>query len=82
MTTVERINLRRSAAELRHWLIAQGCTVLDSKLVGRTPVLAVSGPVPSELTNQVMVLTEKLGGLERRAWLARLGGCCIHWREN
>lgn len=82
MTTADRINIRRSAAELREWLIGKGCQVLDSRIVGKSSVLAVSGPVPSELTSHVLVITEKLNGLERRAWLARLGGCCIHWREE
>ena len=82
ITTADRILLRRNAAEVRVWLQEKGVAVLDSKIVNRTPVLSVAGPVPTELTSQVMVITEKLHGLERRAWLARLGGCCVHWREQ
>lgn len=82
ITTADRILLRRNAAEVRVWLQEKGVAVLDSKIVNRTPVLSVAGPVPTELTSQVMVITEKLNGLERRAWLARLGGCCVHWREQ
>ncbi len=82
ITTADRILLRRNAAEVRVWLQEKGVAVLDSKIVNRTPVLSVSGPVPTELTSQVMVITEKMNGLERRAWLARLGGCCVHWREQ
>ena len=82
ITTADRILLRRNAAEVRVWLQEKGVAVLDSKFVNRTPVLSVSGPVPTELTSSVMVITEKMNGLERRAWLARLGGCCVHWREQ
>ena len=80
--TADRVLIRRAAAEVRVWLQEQGVEVIDSRIVNRTPVLSVSGPVPTELTSQVMVITEKLHGLERRAWLARLGGCCVHWREQ
>ena len=83
ITTADRILLRRNAAEVRVWLQEKGVAVLDSKIVNRTPVLSVAGPVPTELTSQVMVIHERLhGGLERRALLARLGGCCVHWREQ
>ncbi len=82
ITTADRILLRRNAAEVRVWLQEKGVAVLDSNIVNRTPVLSVSGPVPTELTSQVMVIPEKRNGLERRAWLARLGGCCVHWREQ
>ena len=82
MTTADRINIRRSAAELREWLIGKGCQVLDSKIVGKRSVLSVSGPVPSELTSHVLVITEKINGMESRDWLDRLGGCCIQWREE
>ena len=82
ITTADRVLIRRTAAEVRVWLQEQGVEVIDSRIVNRTPVLSVAGPVPTELTSQVMVITEKLHGLKRRAWLARLGGCCVHWREQ
>ena len=82
MTITDRINIRRKAAIMRRWLQAKGISVIENRVVNKTPVLAVSGPVPSEMASHVMVITEKLNGLERRAWLARLGGCCIHWREE
>ena len=82
MTITDRIDIRRKAAVMRRWLQGKGVSVVESRVVNKTPVLAVTGPVPSELASHVMVITEKLNGLERRAWLARLGGCCIHWREQ
>jgi hypothetical protein len=82
MTITDRIDIRRKAAVMRRWLQAKGISVIENRVVNKTPVLVVSGPVPSELTSHVLVITEKLNGLERRAWLARLGGCCIHWREQ
>ena len=83
ITTADRVLIRRTAAEARVWLQEQGVEVIDSRIVNRTPVLSVAGPVPTELTSQVMVIHERLhGGLERHAWLARLGGCCVHWREQ
>lgn len=82
MSITDRIDIRRKAAVMRRWLQAKDISVIENRVVNKTPVLAVSGPVPSELASHVMVITEKLNGLERRAWLARLGGCCIHWREQ
>lgn len=82
MTITDRIDIRRKAAVMRRWLQAKGISVIENRVVNKTPVLSVSGPVPSELASHVMVITEKLNGLERRAWLARLGGCCLHWREQ
>ena len=82
MSITDRIDIRRKAAVMRRWLQAKGISVIENRVVNITPVLAVTGPVPSELASHVMVITEKLNGLERRAWLARLGGCCIHWREQ
>ena len=82
MSITDRIDIRRKAAVMRRWLQAKGISVIENRVVNKTPVLSVSGPVPSELASHVMVITEKLNGLERRAWLARLGGCCIHWREQ
>ncbi len=81
ISTAERIVVRRSAAEVRLWLQAKGVDVLDTKILHRTPVLSVRGPVPHEMTNLVNVLVEKLNGQERRSWLACVGGCHVHWRE-
>jgi len=82
MTVADRITIRKTAAELRKWLAERGIQVRDSRVLGRSAVLTVTGPVPAEIADQVMVITENIGGLVRRTWAARLGGCCLHWRED
>jgi len=81
MTTADRITARARAAWTAHWLAAKGIKVLESKVFGRSSLLIVTGPVPADLADKVNVVHENIGGLVRRTWAARLGGCCVHWRE-
>lgn len=81
MKTANRILARKAAATSRKWLECRGVEVIKQTLFGTGAVLAVRGPVPHEIAGNVTVLTETVKGLERRSWVARLGGCCIHWRD-
>jgi len=81
MTTADRITARARAAQLRQWLATLGIQVLESKTFGRAALLTVAGPLPAELASSVTVLHENVGGLARRTWAARLGGCYVNWRE-
>ena len=60
MSITDRIDIRRKAAVMRRWLQAKGISVIENRVVNKTPVLAVSGPVPSELASHVMVICSLL----------------------
>ena len=82
MKTANRILARKAAAHLKPWLECRGIEVIRQTLFGTSAVLAVRGPVPHEIAGYVNVLTENVMGLERRTWVARYGGCWLHWREQ
>ena len=81
MRTAERITARANAARLHQWLKEKGINVLESKVIGRCGMLTIAGPLPEDLADNVTLVHENVGGLTRRTWAARLGGCYVNWRE-
>ena len=55
--------------------------MLESKVIGRCGMLTIAGPLPEDLADNVTLVHENVGGLTRRTWAARLGGCYVNWRE-
>ena len=81
MRVEERIAIRAKAANLRIWLKEKGIEALESKVIGRCGMLTIAEPLPEELADMVTLVHENVGGLTRRTWAARLGGCYVNWRE-
>lgn len=81
MRVEERIAIRAKAANLRIWLMEKGIEVLESKVIGRCGMLTIARPLPADLAGNVTLVHENVGGLTRRTWAARLGGCYVNWRE-
>ncbi|WHF41891.1 hypothetical protein [Aeromonas salmonicida] len=73
-------NLQNTAEQLRHWLTAKGCEVRTSQIC-HTPLLAVTGPLPSEMKARAVLSRECLAGVVREVVLVRFGGCVLHWRQ-
>ncbi|MEW7865482.1 hypothetical protein [Aeromonas diversa] len=74
-------HVQKVAEQLSHWLTANGCDVRTSQ-VCHTPLLAVSGPLPSVLQARALVGRECLAGVVRDVVLVRVGGCLLHWRQQ
>lgn len=81
MRTAERITARANAARLHHWLKEKGIEVLSHKVIGRCGILTIARPLPADLAGNVTLVHENVGGLSRRTWAARLGGCYVNWRD-
>lgn len=79
MTTAEKITIRARVANMRRWLQAQGVSVL-SELMIPEPVITVSGPVKT-LVDQAIEINERVNGLNRVVFAARVSGVCVAWRE-
>ncbi|MFB0722149.1 hypothetical protein [Aeromonas salmonicida] len=73
-------NLQNTAEQLRHWLTAKGYEVRTSQIC-HTPLLAVTGPLPSEMKARAVLSRECLAGVVREVALVRFGGCVLHWRQ-
>ncbi|MDM5125705.1 hypothetical protein [Aeromonas salmonicida] len=73
-------NLQNTAEQLRHWLTAEGYEVRTSQIC-HTPLLAVTGPLPSEMKARAVLSRECLAGVVREVALVRFGGCVLHWRQ-
>jgi hypothetical protein len=73
-------NLQHTAEQLRHWLTAKGYEVRTSQIC-HTPLLAVTGPLPSEMKARAVLSRECLAGVVREVALVRFGGCVLHWRQ-
>ncbi|HEH9412990.1 hypothetical protein [Aeromonas salmonicida] len=73
-------NLNKTAEQLSHWLRAKGYEVRTSQIC-HTPLLAVTGPLPSEMKARAVLSRECLAGVVREVALVRFGGCVLHWRQ-
>lgn len=73
-------NLNKTAEQLSHWLRAKGYEVHTSQIC-HTPLLAVTGPLPSEMKARAVLSRECLAGVVREVALVRFGGCVLHWRQ-
>ncbi|MGE6160593.1 hypothetical protein ACLHZ7_08760 [Aeromonas salmonicida] len=58
-----------------------GCQVLAIKATQVRPMIEIAYPSP-ELKEGALELKEQVNGLRRRAYVARLGGCIVHWHED
>ncbi|EOD54117.1 hypothetical protein [Aeromonas molluscorum] len=73
-------NLQKTADQLQQWLTAKGYEVRTSQIC-HTPLLAVTGPLPSEMKARAVLSRECLAGVVREVALVRFGGCVLHWRQ-
>ncbi|WP_303845209.1 hypothetical protein [Aeromonas sobria] len=58
-----------------------GCQVLRVKAAELRPMIEISYPT-DELKKDAIEMNEQVNGLRRRAYVARLGGCIIHWHDE
>ncbi|WP_447832030.1 hypothetical protein [Aeromonas salmonicida] len=58
-----------------------GCQVLAVKAAQVRPMIEIAYPSP-ELQRDAIEIAERVDGLRRRAYVARLGGCIVHWHED
>ncbi len=58
-----------------------GCQVLAVKAAQVRPMIEIAYPT-DELKRDALELKEQVDGLRRRAYVARLGGCIVHWHED
>ena len=58
-----------------------GCQVLAVKAAQVRPMIEIAYPT-DELKRDALELKEQVNGLRRRAYVARLGGCIVHWHED
>lgn len=58
-----------------------GCQVLAVKAAQVRPMIEIAYPSP-ELQCNAIEIAEQVNGLRRRAYVARLGGCIVHWHED
>lgn len=63
------------------WLARRGVTATAIKAAPRRPYIEVDAPCP-ELQAGALEITQTLGGLRRRIWAARLGGCIVTWNDH
>lgn len=75
MTTAERVMFN----EIIHHIKSRGVNVI-SKYLAPTPVITVDRPVPG-LTDKAIALNERVNGLNRVVFAARVSGVCVTWRE-
>ncbi|MGY3895832.1 hypothetical protein [Aeromonas enterica] len=68
---------QRVMAELRK----KGCQVLAVKAAQVRPMIEIAYPSP-ELQCNAIEIAEQVNGLRRRAYVARLGGCIVHWHDE
>lgn len=58
-----------------------GCQVLAVKAAQVRPMIEIAYPSP-ELQCNAIEIAEQVNGLRRRAYVARLGGCIVHWHDE
>lgn len=58
-----------------------GCQVLAVKATQVRPMIEIAYP-SDELKEKAIELKEQVDGLRRRAYVARLGGCIVHWHDE
>nr|WP_321270497.1 hypothetical protein [uncultured Tolumonas sp.] len=73
MTTAERVMFN----EVIHQIKSCGVNVV-SKYLAPTPVITVDRPVPG-LIDKAISLNERVNGLNRVVFAARISGVCVKW---
>ncbi|ACQ92346.1 hypothetical protein Tola_0718 [Tolumonas auensis DSM 9187] len=75
MTTAEKVQF----AEVLLFIKSQGANIV-SKFLAPTPVITVDRPV-SGLVDEAVMVHERVNGLWRTTYAARMAGVCVKWRD-
>lgn len=77
----QTVALHHQARRAVRWLAARGITVTAVKAAPRRPYIEIDRPCP-RLAGAALEMVQNVGGLRRRVWAARLGGCVVTWNDQ